>query len=385
MRALIAFDKFKDALTAPTACEIAREVIAEIHPDWTLEVCPLADGGEGFGTILTAAAGGVWHPLEVTGPRGAVCQSGFGIIDPTQLPTAARDRLDIDAAKSLGIIEMASASGLESLLPDERDPWQTDTTGTGEAIRAAIAAGADALLLGVGGSATNDIGIGALSELGWTPVDASGSTLTRMSPNGWADLVGFRHDSSSLPPIRIACDVANPLLGERGATAVFGPQKGLQPSDRVALESSVAQAARLLGVASGRPGLESTAGAGAAGGIAFGFLTATGAQLVPGFDLVEEWLGIADKLAAAELIITGEGCFDESSLEGKGPGSLALRAADSGKQVRVFAGSTRPTAALPQSCTVQAITPSGTPLPQALAEAGQNLVITLRRELAAEL
>jgi len=96
-------------------------------------------------------------------------------------------------------------------------------------------------------------------------------------------------------------------------------------------------------------------------------------------------LGIADKLAAAELIITGEGCFDESSLEGKGPGSLALRAADSGKQVRVFAGSTRPTAALPQSCTVQAITPSGTPLPQALAEAGQNLVITLRRELAAEL
>lgn len=384
MRALIAFDKFKDALTAPTACEIAREVIADMHPAWALDVCPLADGGEGFGTILTTAAGGVWQPLEVTGPRGAPCKSGFGIVDPTRLPAAARERLNIGGAKSLGIIEMASASGLESLSPDDRDPWQTDTRGTGEAIRAAIAAGADAILLGVGGSATNDIGMGTLSELGWTPVDADGSPLARMSPNGWSELVNFRHDGSSLPPIRIACDVSNPLLGARGATAVFGPQKGLQPADQDALESAVAHAARLLGEATERPGLESTAGAGAAGGIAFGFLTATGAQLVPGFDLVEEWLGIAEKLEHAELIITGEGCFDESSLEGKGPGSLALRAAASGKLVYVFAGATRSTPELPQNCTVHAITPQGTPLLRALAEAGQNLAATLRRELAAE-
>lgn len=384
MRVLIAFDKFKDALTAPAACEIASEVLTDIRPDWSLDLCPLADGGEGFGTILTQAAQGKWHPLDVTGPRGDRCRSGFGIVDPTRLPAVARKQLNIGDARSLGVVEMASASGLESLQPEERDPWQTDSRGTGEAIHAAIAAGAEAILLGVGGSATNDLGIGALAQLGWVPTDDMDKSLTTLAPIGWSDLTGFRHDSSSLPPIRIACDVSNPLLGERGATTVFGPQKGLRSEDRNHLEAEVARVASLLGEAAQNTGNENTPGAGAAGGIAYGFLTAAQAQLVPGFDLVEAWLGVADKLAKADLVITGEGCFDESSLEGKGPGSLINRASEAGKRAIVFAGATRPISALPSGCSIHAITPEGASLPEALAESAENLAASMRARISIE-
>ena len=384
MRVLIAFDKFKDALTAPAACEIASEVLADIRPDWSLDLCPLADGGEGFGTILTQAAQGKWHSLEVTGPRGGRCRSGFGIVDPSRLTTAARDQLNIGNARSLGVVEMASASGLESLQPDERDPWQTDSRGTGEAIHAAIAAGAEALLLGVGGSATNDLGIGALAQLGWAPANEEGEALSILAPIGWPDLTQFRHDGGSLPPIRIACDVSNPLLGDRGATTVFGPQKGLRAEDRDRLEAEVARVSSLLGEAAQNSGNENTPGAGAAGGIAFGFLTAAQAQLVPGFDLVEAWLGVADKLAEADLVITGEGCFDESSLEGKGPGSLIHRAAEAGKRAIVFAGAIGPISALPSGCSIHSITPEDTGLSEALAESADNLAASIRTGIAIE-
>lgn len=343
-------------------------------------MCPLADGGEGFGTILTQAAGGTWHPLEVTGPRENRCRSGFGLVNYPSLPAAARARLNLGDINTLALVEMASASGLESLKPDERDPWQTDTRGTGEAIRAAIDAGAEAVLLGVGGSATNDVGIGALAQLGWTPVDAQGEPLTRFCPAAWTELAGLHHDGSALPPVRIACDVSNPLLGSRGATAVFGPQKGLASADLESLEAAVARVAHKLGLAADNPGLESTAGAGAAGGIAFGFLTAAHAQLVPGFDLVEEWLGIAPKLDVADLVITGEGCFDESSLEGKGPGSLTHRATQTGKSVWVFAGAVK-LPEPPPGCSIHAITPEDMPLADALRQAPDNLATALQRML----
>ncbi|GAB5559402.1 MAG: glycerate kinase [Synoicihabitans sp.] len=377
MRALIAFDKFKDALTAPDACEIARDVLRNTHSDWTLDLCPLADGGEGFATILTAATEGIWHPVTATGPRGTACQSGFGLVKYERLPAAAKTRLELGAVDAVAIVEMASASGIESLTAEERDPWKTDSRGTGEVIRAAIEAGADAILLGVGGSATNDVGVGALTALGWKPVDADGNILSEYAPGSWDKLAGFKASSEDLPPIRIACDVSNPLLGERGATSVFGPQKGLQPEDRDSLEAEVARIAGLLGAAAQNPGGESTPGAGAAGGIAFGFLTVAGAKLVSGFDLVEEWLGIEPKLAAADLIITGEGCFDDSSLEGKGPGSLVQRAQALGKPAKVFAGAVRLSRA-PESADVFAITPDGTDLPTALRKAGDNLAAKLR-------
>ena len=142
--------------------------------------------------------------------------------------------------------------------------------------------------------------------------------------------------------------------------------------------------ATLLGKAAQNPGKEDTPGAGAAGGIAFGFLTAAHAQLVPGFDLVEAWLGIADKLTNADLVITGEGCFDQSSFEGKGPGSLAHRAAETGKRTHIFAGATRSIPTLPAGCSVHAITPADTPLPAALAEAAGNLAATMHRVIETE-
>src|SRR5690606_8282991 len=132
----------------------------------------------------------------------------------------------------------ATASGLQSLPPALRDPWQTDTRGTGETIRAAITAGADAVLLGVGGSATHDLGLGAFSALGWRAERADGSPLPRLNPATWSEIVRLESDATPLPPIRIACDVSNPLLGPRGAATVFAPQKGLQPQDLPRLEAA---------------------------------------------------------------------------------------------------------------------------------------------------
>jgi len=237
-------------------------------------------------------------------------------------------------------------------------------------------------LLGVGGSATNDVGLGALAALGWRVETAAGESLAVPYPHHWTKI--SRLDPPAVPPpvLRIACDVNNPLLGPRGATAVFGPQKGLRPADFDALEAGVARVATLIADAAGRSGLTTAPGAGAAGGIAYGLLTAAGAKLVPGFDLVEEWLDLDAKLTGADLVITGEGRFDESSLEGKGPGSLATRAAAAGKPVWIFAGSVERPATINDRWRIRAITPAGTSLPDALAQAGPNLTRTVAQALA---
>ena len=377
MRILVAFDKFKDALSAPDACVLA---LAECNHLGTVTTCPLADGGEGFSTILTRATEGSWHHAVATGARGISAESGFGLVELGRIPQSARRRLDFRAGP-IAVIEMASASGLESLAANERDPWLTHSTGTGELIKAAVATGARGILLGVGGSATNDLGLGALSALGWQALDAAGQLVLPLCPANWSAITRLvPPTNSNLPPIRIACDVSNPLLGPRGATAVFGPQKGLRPDDFPRLESEMTRMAALLGSASHRPGLESTPGAGAAGGMAFGLLTAADAQLVPGFDLVEDWLDLAAKVDAADLIVTGEGGFDESSLEGKGPGSLLRRAVAAGKAVWVLAGRVD-LESPPAGAVVRAITPPGTPLPEALAQTGENLTRTLRELL----
>lgn len=380
MRVLIAFDKFKDALTAPEACAITRDAIAAKHPDWICDLCPLADGGEGFSSILTHAAGGTWHEVATIGPLRTPCDAGFGLVDLSQLPLAVQKRLDLGSISRLAVIEMASASGIQSLTAAQRDPWQTDTTGTGQVIRAAIDAGAEAILLGVGGSATHDVGLGALTALGWTAQNADGDAQSAIHPASWSTITKLTPPSADLPPIRIACDVSNPLLGPRGAATVFGPQKGLTPDRLPALEAETARIAQLIGIAVNRPGLESTPGAGAAGGIAFGFLAAAQAKLVPGFDLVEEWLDLGPKVTAADLIITGEGRFDDSSLEGKGPGSLTHRATAAGKPIKIFAGAVDVTHP-PTDCEITAITPAGIDLPTALAQAAKYLAESVRKRL----
>lgn len=382
MRVLVAFDKFKDALTSPDACAVAARAIATAHPTWEIDVCPLTDGGEGFCEILTRAAGGDFEMFTVTGPLGAPVNAPVGFVPLAQIPAAAQAMLSLGSGPSparagthVALIEMAAASGLALLPAGDRDPWQTTTLGTGELLRTAAERGAAAILLGIGGSATNDLGLGALAALGIEFRAADGARVHPPVPAGWDRIARITGSVAgvSLPPIRIACDVANPLLGPRGAAAVYGPQKGLRAADHAKLEHAAARLALLLCHHCGRPdALMDTPGTGAAGGISFGLMAAANAQLLPGFDLVTAWLDLERRLAAADVVITGEGRFDASSLEGKGPGAVALRALALGKRVHVFAGQAA-APKVPPRLAVRAITPAGTPLSTALRDTAENL------------
>ena len=380
MRVLIAADKFKDALTAAEACDAIAEGVRRAQPTWVVDQCPLTDGGEGFGRILTEAAVGEWAECRVAGPCGEPVEAGFGVVESAGLPAAVVQRLGCAGSGCLAVIEMAAASGLALLRADERDVWQTHTVGTGELIAAAVERGVDGILLGVGGSATHDLGLGALTVLGLELFAADGRRVAGSAPAFWENVA--RVDASrlrKLPPIWIACDVTNQLLGPRGAATVYAPQKGLRPE---ALSRLEAESARMAALLCGSRGvaveLAETPGAGAAGGIAFGLMAAVGARLMPGFELVSDWLRIEQRLAAADLVITGEGRFDDSSLQGKGPGSLLRAALTLGKSVHVFAG--RVEASEADGVRLHEITPRGVPLAEALAQAG----LRLRERVAAE-
>ena len=377
MRILVAFDKFKDALTAPAACVAAVQALG---PAVTVDACPLADGGEGFAEILTAAAGGELVPGRATGPRGESLTAEYGLVRARNIPVAARERAGFPAGDEIvAVIELAQASGLAQVPPAQRDPWRTTTLGTGELIRDAAARGAAAILLGVGGSATHDLGLGALSALGLRLESADGAVIHPPVPARWPEVAALAGSLMPLPPIRIACDVTNPLLGSDGAAAIYAPQKGLQPEDFPRLEYMTGRLAVQLCTWAGRPAsLCQMPGAGAAGGVAFGLMAAAGAQLLPGATLVGEWLGLEARLATAEVIITGEGRFDDSSLSGKGPGTVVRRALDLGKQVHVFAGQVSVTAP-PPGLHLHAITPPGVPLAEALAATERNLAAAVRQ------
>ncbi len=384
MRVLLAFDKFKDSLTAPQACAAAAAALRERHPDWSLDECPLADGGEGFAPILTRAAGGVSLVHEVAGPRGQPVTAGFGLVPWQQIPAAAQALLNLPLDRrepaNIAVIEMAAASGLALLPNDQRDPWQTTSRGTGELIAEAARRGAAAILLGVGGSATNDLGLGALSALGLGFADDAGRPVSPPVPAHWSRIQRLTGTvPTSLPPIFIACDVTNPLLGPQGATAVYGPQKGLQSADLARLEHECARLGLMLCTRCGKPDtLMDAPGAGAAGGIAFGLMAAAGARLLSGFDLVSAWLDLERRIAAADLVFTGEGRFDASSLTGKGPGAVARRALALGKPVQVFAGQVA-VAAPADNFRLHAITPANLPLAEALRTASGLLTAAIRQ------
>ncbi len=390
MRILVAFDKFKDALSAEQACAAACRALRQGHGNWETDACPLADGGDGFARILTAAAGGRRQHVTVTGPRGDPVRAAFGMVPWRGLPAAARASLALPGEPPPGglvaIVEMAAASGLALLPPARRDPWSTTTFGTGELLAAAIARGAVAIVLGVGGSATNDLGVGALAALGLQFRPAGAPTrrpdVRLPVPAQWPRLGRIAGAlPPDLPPIRIACDVSNPLLGPRGCVAVYGPQKGLRPADARRLEEHTTGMARRLARHFGRPAaLMKSAGAGAAGGLAFGLMAATGARLVPGSDLVAAWLSLDARIRAADMVLTGEGSFDESSLEGKGTGAIVARAAALGRPAHVFAGCIAP--ALRGWPGLHAITPPDLPLATALRRTPRLLRAAIRAHFA---
>jgi glycerate kinase len=386
MRVLVAFDKFKDSISAQTACDTAAAAILSARGGWDLDSCPLSDGGEGFAEILTRSAEGASRRLEATGPRGGKVAASFGVVPVDRIPDRARAMMGVAAAGpggAVAVIEMASASGLALVAPGMRDLTRASSVGTGELIRAAAAAGARAVLLGVGGSASHDLGLGALSAMGIVFEGAAGEALGPVVAADWGLLRGISgRIPEAFPPILIACDVDNPLLGRRGALAVYGPQKGLRPADAAALEAGTRRVASLVCRHFGRPEeLMERPGAGAAGGIAFGLMAAADATLLPGFDLVSAWIDLDDRLSAADLVVTGEGRFDESSLSGKGPGTVVRRALAQGKIVHVFAGEIALARRIPGLFT-HAITPPGMALADALERAPGLLSTAIELALA---
>jgi glycerate kinase len=383
MHVVLAFDKFKDALSAEEAGAVVARALRARYADWTFDVCPLTDGGEGFAEILTKAAGGKMQSVKVTGPGGAVVTARYGLVAARRIPAAALAMLNLPAlpAKArIAVVEMAQASGLALLPADQRDPWRTTTRGTGQIIQAAMDAGARAIVLGVGGSATHDLGLGALSALGFQFRQSNSRILRSVAPTAWARLARVtRRRGPEIPPIRIACDVANPLLGPRGAAKIYAPQKGLRSADYLRLEHESARIAALLMKVCAAPAhLCDVPGTGAAGGLAFGLICALGAELLPGFALVAAWLKVEARLSAADIVVTGEGRFDESSFAGKGPGSIAQRALAMGKPVHVFAGRIDP---LPMRAGLKLhpITPPGHGLPEALRNTARNLAAAAAR------
>jgi glycerate kinase len=380
MKILAVFDKFKDSMTAVAACAAAssgaRQALGNVAH---ITQVPLTDGGEGFCSILTNAADGFIQTHTVCGALGADLEVPLGWVNSTALPIAVRERIDLPLGK-VAIIEMAAAAGLEQVPADLRHPKRCTTYGVGELIRIAVADGADAIILGIGGSATSDLGLGLLQALGLQFIDSNGHAIERILPDNWPQVTSISGNLKIvIPPIFIACDVDNPLLGPRGAATIYGPQKGLLADELESYEIESARIASMLSAYFKQPeALRESPGSGAAGGIGFGLNVACGSQYVAGFELVSSWLDLENKIAAADLILTGEGKIDLSSLDGKGPYALATAANLANKPVVLLAGCIEAPAAEQlhrefPNCTTAAITPEGCPLPQALAEGPDNL------------
>jgi glycerate kinase len=387
MRALLAFDKFKDAITAHDACNIAAAALREHHPEWQIDLCPLTDGGEGFAQILTESAGGVMHRAEVTGPKGDPTSAAFGLVPFENIPIAAQRRLALPLMPphaTLAVIEMASASGLALLDANARDPWQTSSLGTGELMQKAAALQASAILLGIGGSASNDLGLGALAALGFRFTSGQDATISPPVPASWDQLDRIHGTvAPGFPPVRVACDVTNPLLGPNGCAAIYGPQKGLKPADLPRLEALSRRIAQLLCAHCGAPeSIAETPGAGAAGGIAFGLMAATNAQLLSGFALTADWFDLAERIRSADVILTGEGRYDDSSAQGKGPGAIVAMAVAARRPTHVFAGSIPDSLMSPAK--LHPITPSGWKLEDALRATPDLLRAAVTKAFAAD-
>ena len=325
MKIVIAPDSYKESLTA---LEVASQIEAgfrEVFPDAQYLKVPMADGGEGTVAAMVDATAGKLVAVQVTGPLGNPVQASFGLTGDG----------------STAVVEMAAASGLALVPPALRNPLKTTSYGTGELIKAALDAGVSHLIIGIGGSATNDGGAGMLQALGVKLLDSAGGEI---ASRGEA-LAGLaRIDLSGLDPrlkgcrIQAACDVDNPLTGPKGASAVFGPQKGATPEMVVQLDENLARYARVILRDLGVP-VETVPGAGAAGGMGAALLGCLHAELRPGVEIVMEAVGLEDCLRDADLVITGEGRIDSQTVHGKTPIGVARLAKRHGKPVVGIAGS----------------------------------------------
>ena len=325
MRILVAPDKFKGSIDAVRLCQAIGDSLNSFFPDAEIILRPLADGGDGFASLM-----GCYFPVETRTVE---------TLDPLGRSIRASYTLTLD--RDTAFVEMSVASGLALLTPEERNPEKTDTRGTGILIRDALEQGARHVVLGIGGSATNDGGMGMAHALGYHLLDEHGRELM---PCG-AFLGALRRilpqNDNHLANVRftVACDVNNPLYGPEGAACVFGPQKGADPAMVIRMDAGLRNLDEVFCSAFGRS-FAALPGAGAAGGLGAGAMAFLGAEMRPGFELMAEMIGLEAEIAAADLVITGEGRLDGQSFQGKVAGEVLSLAERYGKPVFALCGTT---------------------------------------------
>jgi glycerate 2-kinase len=320
VRILVAPDKFKGSLSArDVATNIAIGLGQEL-PEAEIELAPIADGGEGTADVIHQACGGQWTTCRAHDPFGQEISARYLSLDK----------------QATAVIEMSEAAGIRRLISNQLDPLRATTCGVGEMLRAAAQAGAHEIIIGLGGSLTNDGGFGMARALG-IRFFASEQELM----NGPAELDKLTSISQPgdlhLPAIIAAADVRNPLLGPRGATRVFGPQKGVRPEQLKTLERALRKLADRIVLDLGCD-FRNAPGAGAAGGLGFGLMSFCQAQLQNGFGVVADAIELDRKIKRADVVVTGEGRFDAQTLEGKGPAGVAKLARGHGKLVFAIVG-----------------------------------------------
>ena len=355
MKVLIACDKFKGSMTAAEACEAIAEGLLSGCPSLEVAQAPIADGGEGFTEAVRDSLGGEWVSCSTLDALGRACESRYLIVGDT------------------AVMEMAVACGLEMIEKDLRDPEYSNTAGVGIMMRDAVSTHkVKRIVMGIGGSATNDAGAGMAVELGAKFYDAEGKLLmpvpAELERVSSVDLTGIME----MPEILVACDVRSPLLGEKGATAIYGPQKGVV--DHARMEKTIER----IMLVSGGEAVAEIDGAGAAGGLGFGLMHFTGGSLVNGFEWLASELKLEERIAQADVVITGEGSLDAQTAEGKGPAGVAQMAKAAGKTVVAMAGRIEDGAEA-MFDRYYSIKGLGLPLDECI-ELGKELLVTLAKK-----
>jgi glycerate kinase len=331
MQILIAPDKFKGSLSAREVAENIALGLRDVLPNAKIDIVPMADGGEGTADVICDALSGKWVNCKVRDPLGRQIEARYAWI----------------ANCKLAVMEMSEAAGMRRVTENERDPLRANTFGVGEMLLAAAQGSSDEIIIGLGGSATNDGGFGMARAIGFRffagdkELAGDVSELQKLTRIQAPVAAGVSPASStSLPPqlkIVAAADVRNPLLGENGATHVFGPQKGATPDNIDVLERALTNLADIVSKEFG-VNYRDAAGAGAAGGLGFGLMSFCGAKIRPGFDVVAESIGFESKMHDVDIVITGEGSLDRQTLEGKTPAGVAQLARKLGKRVFAVVG-----------------------------------------------
>ncbi|MEZ8512084.1 glycerate kinase [Vibrio splendidus] len=380
MKIVIAPDSFKESLSAVSVAACIEKGFREIFPDADYVTLPLADGGEGTVDVLLQGLAGQKRIHQVEGPLGALVNAEWAMLEPS----------DSNPNKT-ALIEIAAASGLDLLKPEQRDPLVASSFGTGQLILEAIEQGAQTIILGLGGSATNDGGAGIVQALGGRLLDSKvqdddGQELNRggaaLAKLASIDLTGLDSRCADIELI-VACDVDNPLCGDNGASHIFGPQKGATPEQVLMLDKALANFAQIAesqGCVGGDDPVQERAGYGAAGGTPMGLGLLFNMQIKPGIEMVLDVLQADEVLKGADLVITGEGQMDNQTLQGKTPYGIAKRASLQGIPTIGIAGSlgTEVEALYGEMSSLFGTVRSPQPLNQVLKEAEMNLTRTAR-------